>query len=56
MVVHFRKWMLSQSSSSACKDMKPHIITTKVEHDSIQFPLKHRYFIEAGNNLNHFII
>ncbi|MCL4118189.1 UNVERIFIED_CONTAM: hypothetical protein GTU68_052388 [Idotea baltica] len=47
-VVHFRKWVLSHSNSSSFSKMKPHIITTKVEHDSIKFPLMHRYFIEAG--------
>ncbi|KAB7497580.1 Selenocysteine lyase [Armadillidium nasatum] len=45
-VVHFKKWVISQPDSSF-SHMKPHIITTKVEHDSIKYPLLRRYFVEA---------
>lgn len=46
-VTHFRKWCLSQESP-IYHHLRPHIITTKVEHDAIKLPLTHRYAIEAG--------
>ncbi|MPC56835.1 Selenocysteine lyase [Portunus trituberculatus] len=46
-VTHFRKWCLSQDSP-IYHHLRPHIITTKVEHDAVKLPLTHRYAIEAG--------
>ncbi|XP_063861440.1 selenocysteine lyase-like [Scylla paramamosain] len=45
-VTHFRKWCLSQDSP-IYHHLRPHIITTKVEHDAVKLPLTHRYAIEA---------
>ncbi|CAL4139995.1 unnamed protein product, partial [Meganyctiphanes norvegica] len=45
-VTHFRKWCMTQDSP-IYHHLRPHVITTKVEHDAIKLPLHHRYQIDT---------
>ena len=46
-VTHFHKWCSTQDTPMF-HPIRPHIITTKVEHDAIKLPLLQKYSLESG--------
>ena len=44
-VTQFYKWRMSTPTH---QHLRPHVITTKVEHDAVLLPLTCRYAMEAG--------